>query len=70
MCFGVLISGVSFLDNDKFVCFWLLIIGVCVGLRVCMCMCMLERISVDVCVLRRMSVRGMSGGVCVRGSDC
>ena len=42
----------------------------CVGLRVCMCMCVLEIISVDVYVLRSMSVRGLSEGVCVKGSDC
>ena len=70
MFLGVLISGICFLDNDKSVCFWLFIIGMCVGLRVRMCMCVLERISVDVYVLRRISVRGMSERVCVRRSDC
>ena len=55
MCFRLLLSGM---------CFGLSTIGVCVGLRV------FERISVDVCVLRRMSVRGLSERVCVRGSDC
>ena len=29
--------------------------GVCISLRVCKCMYVLESISVDVCVLRRMS---------------
>ena len=32
--------------------------------------CMLERISVDVCVLRRVSIGGLSVGVCVGGCDC
>ena len=44
--------------------------GVCVGLRVCVCMCVLERISVELCLLRRRSVEGLSVCVCIMGSDC
>ena len=60
--FEVLISGM---------CFGLLIIGVGVLVCACVCvaMCVLEIISVDVCVLRRMSVRGLSVGVCFKGID-
>ena len=45
-----------FLGIDKWGVFWgINNWGVCISLRVCKCMCVLESISVDVCVLRRMS---------------
>ena len=60
-------SGVSFGVLIRLCVFWVLISGMYFG---CMCMCVLERISVGVRVLRRMRVRGMIEDVCVRGSDC
>ena len=79
MYFGLLKIRICFCGIDKWDVFWGINksgvfwvfdnLGVCIGLRVCMCMCVLEGISVNVYVLRRVNVRGLSEGVCVRGSD-